>query len=142
MQRISWWIIGAAVTSAGMMVALRAKEPPKKPAPVVVESPTAAPAQAPAAEGTVFTFPDDDQMRKFAGLWAKREAALLRSQVLQSYLQQEQATLAQLDRQLRADYNVEPNKAYTLDTKRKVLAERKEAAAPSDTPSPEVPATP
>lgn len=106
----------------------------KADAPAAAPSASApAQAQAPAAtETVVHTFADEDQMKVFADLWRQRQSVLLRMSVLQSYWNEEQAAIAQLNDKLKQDYQVDPSKSYSLDTKRRVLVERPgEPAAPA-----------
>ena len=81
-------------------------------------------AEAPGAEDQIaFTFADEAQMQVFAQLWQQRQVMMTRMAVLQSYFQQEQSGLSQLNQQLLAQYNLDVMKNYRLDPDRKVLLE-------------------
>jgi hypothetical protein len=97
----------------------------------------AAPAPPPAADeaGTItHTFQDDNQVQEFAALWQQRRQVLLRMAVLQSYWDQEQAGLAELNKHLAETYHVDPSKSYRLDTDRRALIEQPAAAAGQESP--------
>ena len=125
MQRATLWIVGVGVTGVALMLALQAQERQTS-APASVQKPAATPSAAskPAKETTAFTFKDDDQMKQFAQLWQQRQATLTKMAVLQSYFAQEQAVLADQNKQLLSSYSLDVSKNYTLDTDRKVLVER------------------
>ena len=137
MKRTALWIVGAGVASVALMLALRAQErQASTPAPAASPS-----SESAAEENVIFTFSDEDQMRQFAQLWQQRQNAMTRMTVLQSYWNDEQASLGQLNQQLLSQYKVDAgqNHAYTLDPDRKVLIERPApagaAAQPGETPS-------
>ncbi len=99
----------------------------------------ATPAQAPATaapETLVHTFTDEEQMKAFAELWRQRQNATLRMSVLQSYWNEEQAVISQLNEKLKQDFQVDSSKSYSLDTQRRVLLERPaEPVTPAAAPS-------
>ena len=75
-------------------------------------------------------------MKEFETLWRKRQAAIVRMTVLQSYWNEEQAGLVELNNQLTTGYQVDIAKNYSLDTQRRVLIEREEAPqAPAEAPA-------
>jgi len=98
-------------------------------------------------EKIVYTFSDDAKMSEFTNLWRQRQAVILRMTVLQSYWNEEQTVLKQLNEKFTTDYKLDVAKNYVLDDKRRVLIERelppgaevgmgpKGAAAPSGDPS-------
>ena len=131
MKRPLTLILVAGLVSVLLTLALQAQE---KAAPAATPSKPAAatPATAPAVPPTgtvVYTFPDETQMREFAQMWTKRQAALTRMAVLQGYLNVEQAALGQLNEELLSKYHLDVKKNYSLDTERKVLLEREQPAA-------------
>ncbi len=107
--------------------------------------PEAAAALAQGQERVAHQFDTDEQMRQFVQMWQKRQAIMVRMAVLESYFDQEQAVLAEVNKTLATDYHLDisGSKNYTLDDKRKAIIERPGPAAPqaTETPSPE-PATP
>ncbi len=131
MQRATFWIIGAGLTGAALMLVLQAQER-QTGAPASAQKPAATPSAASGSEKIAFTFPDEDQMRQFAQLWQQRQATLTKMAVLQDYFTQEQTALADQNKQLLSTYNLDVSKNYTLDTDRKVLVERE---APPEQPA-------
>lgn len=130
MKQGALWGFAAAAAATVLAVVLSAKEPPK-----AAEGKPSAPAKSSAAamaDQVVFTFTSDEQMRQFANLWQQRQASLTRLAVLQAYVTQEEAETGKLNQQLEAQYHLQMNKHYTLDTDRHVLIERWEA--PQATP--------
>lgn len=104
----------------------------------------AAPAPAAQEEKVIYTFPDEDQMKTFAQLWQQRRGMLVRMSVLKAYFDEEQARLQELDQKLAADYKIDVNKNYILDSKRRVIVEtavpaEDPAAAPAAAPAPATP---
>lgn len=130
MQRATFWIIGAGLTGAALMLVLQAQER-QTGAPAPAQQAASSPA-ASGSEKIAFTFPDEDQMRQFAQLWQQRQATLTKMAVLQDYFTQEQTALADQNKQLLSTYNLDVSKNYTLDTDRKVLVERE---APPEQPA-------
>jgi len=128
MKRASLGIAGAVIASVALMLALRAQEQASGPSSDAGSS-AQAPAATAQAEQVVFTFSDEEQMRQFAQLWQQRQAIVTRMTVLQTYWDQEQAILGQINQQLLSQYNLDVNKNYSLDPDRKVLIER--SAAPT-----------
>ena len=127
MKRPLTLILVAGLVSVLLTLALQAQEKaaPSKP---VAATPATAPAVPPTGT-VVYTFPDETQMREFAQMWTKRQAALTRMAVLQGYLNVEQAALGQLNEELLSKYHLDVKKNYSLDTERKVLLEREQPAA-------------
>ena len=125
MKKPMWGLVGAAVASVVVVVALQAQEHRLAATP-------AQPAQASAKEEgkAVFTFPDDAKMQEFAARWQQRQAMMARMAVLQGYWKQEQANLAQMNQQLLTDYHLDVSKTYTLDRDKRVLLERAPSAEP------------
>jgi len=121
MKRAVLWIVGVGIVGVGLMLALRAQEQAQ--APSQAQQPPATAQQ----EKVAFTFTDDAQMQAFAELWQQRQVVLTRMAVLQAYLDQEQAGLAQVNQQLLSQFNLDVNKNYTLNTARKVLIEQEPA---------------
>ena len=77
-----------------------------------------------APEKIAYTFDDEAKMKDFTQLWQQRQTVLLRMTVLQSYWNEEQATLAKLNNQLATTYHLDATKNYSLDSTRHVLIER------------------
>ena len=75
-------------------------------------------------EKIVYTFDDQAKLEQFTDLWRQRQGSIVRMTVLQSYWNQEQAALTQLNDKFAADYKLDVTKNYTLDDKRRVLIER------------------
>ncbi len=110
-----------------------------EPTPPAASTTTAA---APDGEKIVYTFADQAKMDEFAKLWQQRQRAGLRMTVLQSYWNEEQAALQQLNQQLSQDYHLDVNKNYRFDNERKVLIEVPSPAEPaSPAPAPPAPQT-
>lgn len=98
------------------------------------EEPAPAAAVAPAAqeEKVIYTFSNEDQMKTFAQLWQQRRGMLVRMSVLKAYFDEEQTRLQELDQKLAADYKIDVNKNYILDSQRRVIVE---TAAPAEDPA-------
>ena len=77
----------------------------------------------------VYTFKDETGVREFAQLWQQRQGGLLRQAMIQSYWNGEQANLAKINDQLKAEYGIDPAKRYMLKTDQRTLVE--EAAPPA-----------
>ena len=111
-----WSVLVAGVIGVGLMSTLAAEEmkAPETKAPE---------AKAQESEKVVFTFSDDAQMQQFGQLWQQRQATITKMAVLQSYWNLEQQGLNKLNAQFSKDYNIDVNKNYQFDPKRKVLIE-------------------
>ena len=95
------------------------------------------------AEGpVVYTFKDDDEVKEFAKLWQRRQGVIVKMTVLQSYWNEEQATLAQLNSQIEKDYKLDVSKNYTFDSDRRVLIERPGTPEPEQGQPPSPPSSP
>ncbi len=95
------------------------------------EAPAApAPAAPPINEQVVYTFDDEVKMREFTRLWQQRQGIVLKMTVLQSYWREEEQALVELNNKLTADYQLDVNKNYFLDSDRRVLIERELPPAP------------
>jgi hypothetical protein len=135
MKRPVMLIVVVGLVSVLLTLALQAQEkaaPTKPGAATPAASPAISPTSSPAAATTgevVYTFTDETQMREFAQMWTKRQAALTRLAVLQGYLNVEQASLGQLNEELLSKYHLDVKKNYSLDTDRKVLLEREQTDA-------------
>ena len=105
----------------------KAKTEPAMPAATAVAP------SVPEGEKVVYTFSDQTKMEEFARLWQQRQRAVLRMTVLQSYWNEEQGVLQQLNDQLSKEYNLDVNKNYRFDNQRKVLVE---VPAPAEAASP------
>ncbi len=142
MKQGALWGLAAAAAVTALAVVLSAKEPPK--ASEAKPSEPAKPSAASMADRVVFTFTSDEQMQQFGNLWRQRQVSLTRVAVLQGYMTQEGEDLAKLNQQLEAQYHLQLNKHYTLDTDRHVLIERWEApqAAPDASQKPAPAAAP
>ncbi|MBI2104495.1 MAG: hypothetical protein HYT90_02780 [Candidatus Omnitrophica bacterium] len=93
--------------------------------------PETQPASEEADEGKVIhTFADEDAMKAFAELWQQRQSVIVRMAVLKAYWDSENSLVAQLNKQLADDYQVDVAKLYALDEQRRVLIERPAPAAP------------
>lgn len=106
-----WSVLVAGILGVGLVSTLSAEEP------------KAADAPAAQPEKVVFTFSDDAQMQQFGQLWQQRQATITKMAVLQSYWNLEQQGLNKLNEQFSKDYNIDVNKNYQFDPKRKVLLE-------------------
>jgi hypothetical protein len=134
MRRTFLWIMGIGCTGVAfalVMNGLGRNEP-------VATAEDANPAQAQPASGSepekvVFTFENEEKMNEFTDLWQQRQAMILRMTVLQSFWNEEQTRLAQLNKQLETQYSVDVSKNYYLDGDRRVLLERE---TPPQVPAP------
>ena len=137
MKRIGWVIaVGGAVI---VTWALWNGQAPVPSATAETAAQSTAPAAsatpvAPKAEKIIFTFEDQAKMDDFTKLWDSRRAVILRMTVLQSYWNEEQATLAQLNQKLETDYKMNFNKDYYLDRERRAIVERETQPAPVPSP--------
>ena len=151
MKRIIAWGVGIALTGAALAVLLSGQN---RPSAMAIAEPTskqtapagpAHPAQ-PAAGGSgekiVYTFGDEAKMNEFETLWRRRQAAIVRMTVLQSYWNEEQAVLTGLNNKLTTDYTVDIKKNYSLDPQRRVLIEREELPPSAATPDAPVASAP
>ena len=145
MKRIIAWGVGIALTGAALAVLLSGQnrpsatasaEPASKQAAPAVPAKPAQPAAGSPGEKIVFTFGDEAKMNEFETLWRKRQAAIVRMTVLQSYWNDEQGGLVELNNQLSKDYQVDIKKNYSLDTQRRVLIEREEPPQSAEAPAP------
>ena len=100
---------------------------------VLREQPTpAAEGQEATGEGkVVYTFTDDAGLQGFTSRWQQQQGTRLRMAVLETYWNQEQARLAQLNNQLAEAYGVDPAKNYAFDGDRRALVERPTPSAPT-----------
>ena len=121
------------------------QKPQASPAKAAASTPAQPPTQAPAAsagEKVVFTFDNDDKMKEFAQLWQQRQIMVLRMRALQSYFDDDQKKLAELNEKFVTDYKVDTKKNYSLDPKRRALIEHEAppaapaAAGPAPTDQP------
>ena len=124
-----WSVLVAGIVGVGLVSTLSAEEP------------KAADAKAQQPEKVVFTFSDDAQMQQFGQLWQQRQATITKMAVLQSYWNLEQQGLNKLNTQFSKDYNIDVNKNYQFDPKRKVLVEV-EGPPPAAAGAPGQPGTP
>jgi hypothetical protein len=104
--------------------------------------PQAQPPETSGPEKIVHTFADEPAMRTFAELWQQRQALIVRMAVLQSYWENDNQVLQQLNGQLSSDYKVDVTKDYIFDGQRKVLLEREPAPGGADGAAPGAPAAP
>ena len=123
MNRTVRWVLALTVASAGLALGVHAAE---QAAPSPTGQPAASQAATPAAgdEKVAFTFADDAQLQEFGRLWQQRQAIATRMAVLQSYWDEEQASFAKANEQLKQQYNLDVNKRYDFDAARKVIIER------------------
>ena len=135
MKRTALWVLVLCLGSAGVVFALRTQERQiaKAPAAAATPTPPTKAASEPPPGKSVHTFADEKEMEQFAQVWRQRQAAMLRSDVLGSYLKQEQQTLNQINEELLSKYSLDVSKAYTLDTEHKTLIER-EGPPPGQAP--------
>ena len=146
MKRIMTWGLGIGLTGAALAVWLSGQNRPSAIAiaePVAQKAAPAQPAQPASAaqaekEKIVYTFENDEKMKEFETLWRKRQAVIVRMTVLQSYWNDEQGGLVELNNKLTTDYKVDIKKNYSLDTQHRVLIEREET--PQSTEAPATPA--
>ncbi len=112
-----WMIVlaGVGVAVALSTAACTAEEPAKsKPA-----------ADEKKADGkVVYTFKDQDELQQFTQFFRVKQDIITRLAVLQTYAAQEGANLEQINGQLFLKFKVDPNKSYSLDAEKRVLAER------------------
>jgi hypothetical protein len=114
----------------------RKKDAPKPDAPAASQPPAAPAAQEPAAaasekEKVVYTFENEDKMREFTRVWERRQAIILRMRVLQSYWNDDKALLAELDKTLAEQYQLDTAKNYILDPEQRTIVERETPAGPA-----------
>jgi hypothetical protein len=144
MKRTLPWVIGIGCAGLALAFVLRGRSPSDTMA-VAQQGGEAAAPQAPAAEQpaapekVVFTFDADEKMNEFTTVWQQRQAMILRMTVLQSFWNEEQVRLAQLNKQLSDDYKVDVSKNYYLDGQRRVLIEREAPPQVPQTASPTQP---
>ena len=96
-------------------------------------------------EKVAYTFTDEATMQGFTKLQQQRQGVFVRMTVLQSYFNEEQAQLAELNSKLAKEYGLDVSKNYSLDAQRRVIIERETPpvppasatvpAAPQSTPS-------
>jgi hypothetical protein len=122
-------MITAGLVGFVAVVSCQAKERKPKaeaPAPAVQQVPATPP---------VFTFQTEEEMQEFAKVWQQRQAALARMSVLQSYWNQEQESVQRITNELSSKYNLNPDKAYSLDIPRKALVEIEQPTPPAGQPA-------
>jgi hypothetical protein len=90
----------------------------------------AQPAASSEPEKVVFTFENEEKMNEFTDLWQRRQAMVLRMTVLQSFWNEEQVRLAQVNKELETKYQVDVSNNYYLDGERRVLIQREAPPAP------------
>jgi len=153
MKRALPWLIG--VGCLGVAAAVLWRNPSQREVTATAEtsatptqpSPGTSGATQPAApqaattgeEKIAHTFPDDATMQQFLQLWQQRQAGVMRITVLQSYVDEEQSRLAELNQRLSSDYGMDVAKSYKLDDQQRVLIEIPAPPAPAP-PSPPAPA--
>ena len=135
-RRIGWM---AGIGGVGMVAAWALLATAAAAEPAAAPASEAKPAGTEKKEKVIFTFDDQAKLDTFTGLWDRRRAVILRMTVLQSYWNEEQATLAQLNTKLETDYKMDFNKDYYLDRERRVIIEREAPPAPIPTPPAEAP---
>jgi hypothetical protein len=86
-------------------------------------APAVATAPAPGEEKVVYTFSDDAKLEEFAKIWQERQATILKMSVLQSYWNEEEKKLEQLNGQFSQQYNVDVKKNYRFDKDQKAIIE-------------------
>ena len=129
MRRLLVTVLGCGAIAAGVAtMCAQAKDPDPDAPPAIAAAPAA---EAPAGK-VVYTFESEDKMKEFEVLWRQRQVAAVRMTVLQSYWNEEQVTINQLNQELANNYQIDVKKGYSLDTNRKVLIERPEAVASPD----------
>lgn len=149
MKRALPWLIG--VGCLGVAAAVLWRTPTKQEVTATAETKVASPAKpssapsqaaqpaapqaAPGEEKIAHTFPDEAKMKEFLQLWQQRQASVVRVTVLQSYWNEEQAKLTELNQKLSTDYTMDVAKNYKLDDKQRVLIELPAPPAPAP-PSP------
>ena len=136
MKRTLPWVLGVGCAGLALAFVLRGRS--QEATTAVAQqageaSLQAAPAQASEPEKVVFTFENDEKMNGFTNVWQQRQAMILRMTVLQSFWNEEQVRLTQLNKQLSDEYAVDVTKNYYLDGQRRVLIERE---APPPAPAP------
>lgn len=129
MKRSVWGIAGILIAVVALIVGLQLQE--KRLNAQQPNEGQATPAAPTSGEETIaYTFSDEAQMQEFGQLWRQHQEVRIRMAVLQGYLTQEQAALAQLNQQFLSKYNLDVTKNYSLDTDRKVILERPASATP------------
>ena len=128
MRRWHVALIGLVAASGVGLARLAAAPQGSAPAPA---QPAAAPASAP-EERVVHTFKDEQELQHFVELWQQRQGILVRLSVLQAYLGEEQAGLAELERQLGETYhlNLQALDRTVIDLEKRVIVEHAQPPAP------------
>jgi len=142
-------VLASALASSPASAGLWDKKPKASDAKVDTKPGAPKTGQAGAsAEGKVaFSFSDDAKLEQFARLWQQRQRSVLRMTVLQSYWNEEQQALEELNKQFAADYNLDLKKNYRFDPDRKAIIELETPPAPAAgsspaaSPQPGVPST-
>lgn len=137
MRRALVWVIGLGCAGLALSVFLgesrkggavmaAQKAPAAQPAATpAVSAEAAKPAAAVSGEEKVaYSFKDEAEMQEFARLWQQRQAIVLRMTVLQSYWNEEQASLSELNSKISNQYKLDTTKNYALDPKQRALVER------------------
>ncbi len=93
-----------------MLVTLEAKEPASKVKAVAPAASSTIVPTKPGPEKVAYTFPDEAKIQEFTKLWQQRQASVLRMTVLQSYWNEEQTALAELNNKLTSEYKVDTSK--------------------------------
>ena len=152
MKRALPWLIG--VGCLGVAAALIWRNPAQREVTATAETSTTPAQPSPGPSGTTqpsapqaaageekiaYTFQDDAKMQEFFQLWQRRQASVVRMSVLQSYWNEEQTSLTELNQKLSTDYSMDVEKNYKLDDQQRVLIEVPAPPTPAP-PSPPAPA--
>ena len=128
-QVVPWFIsVGCVGVMVGMIIRSPDAQAPPAAAPLAVGQITQA-ALAPGANPTlaggsvVHTFEDDAQMSEFTTFWHQGQTIRARMAVLESYWTDEEGSLVALRSRLASQFNLDPEKNYTLDSEARVLRE-------------------
>ena len=141
-QALPWLV---AVGCAGLSVGVLLRSQPNTTAPFTAPLTNAAIPTAVPEGKAVHTFSDEAAMEAFAKLWQQHQGSVVRMALLQSYWNNEQASLAKLDATFSSQYGIDTKKNYFLDAKQRVVMERETPATPAtpaaatDTPAPATP---
>ena len=88
----------------------------------------------------VHTFEDEAKLKEFAAVWQQRQAHVLRSALLESYWNSEQATLTKFNSQLNSEYGLDVDKNYVINSERRVILEEQAPPAGAEATPPATPA--
>ena len=133
------WVIAAGCIGVTIGVVLRSPTQPSSTAsaPTPLAQQQTIPPGASIEGKVVHEFEDESKMSDFTSLWQQRQGILLRMSLLQSYWNNEEASLSKFHEKMKTDYSLDTaNKAYVLDGDRRALIEREKPPAGSEAGAP------